>query len=933
MMKSKFLLAIAVTLLCLTYTDNIDAQGTHAHSTSRKWKGIDVLYILNHPEEFPGIYDKNEGYPIYLYNVGTGKFVIDGGSYGMEARLFHEDFGRQMKLFIQDGVLKINPDVTEVGTTDAKYLLTCNIPGITKGTGWADAYQYSLTTIMDGYYYWGKWNFQRVEQVDPNTPSVFSDTPSEFHTYYMYQQHDANYGSSQAYTKISSPRKYQGVDVKNIIFRFGAAYGEWCSDGTEKYGDNSTNDKGNGYYVNVDDDRSCWTTAGNANSNNNYNDGGNVSPWGNTTTVEVNGDQVTIDELYQWRIISEAEYEAVLNQEIVGINPSVSSLIPDRDFTRNSDDFFGHWFVTPDTPSSPETGEGRYGNTWGQVSKGTLQEKYNNEAWNSPVMLKKVFNNIKNAKLGFMSFEGIGSASVTFELPRPGWYQLECKAIHFSSDATHKAYMYGKANWVTVTDALREASNNSFQGYGQVELTREDGLNAVKTKYPNYFNGIENNTYRSNEATNAAIGNILTRKGDNYCHKFMVYVNPTNFDASDENKKFTLGFIKDFGTKKNSYKQNPASTSTTYYYDEDWICVDDIRMSYLGLAPAFFYEEEENLDYLVFDSNYVDQRPSAQPDGMYSGALSLERTMKTNLWNSFSFPIPLTGEQIRLAFGEDAELLQLDGVINNEVGKPYIINFTTVDLKQTVTDPTNVPQVVEPGKMYLLKPTADPVDGEDPFGRVRKFYELGRNFFSVDATQVPQDYSHTIIDTDNPYASQAINSPNHSNDGVAYVSYVQTPGYAQWKADPAQGWLDSNGEYCHTADGSYQGTNKYGESVSYNADVYSALYAPKGAYVMAGGRMYELNKDTRIKGFRGWITLTKSLFTVDEEEQGSVRMSIDGVVDGDVDITGIAGDAIPVPVAANTTVYDLCGRRVGTVGTASLPRGIYIVAGKKVFVK
>ena len=66
-----------------------------------KWKGIDVTTVLNHSE-----YAKN-GKEIYLYNVGTGRFIIEGGNWGMEGRLFHEDFGRPMYLlsngFIRSG--------------------------------------------------------------------------------------------------------------------------------------------------------------------------------------------------------------------------------------------------------------------------------------------------------------------------------------------------------------------------------------------------------------------------------------------------------------------------------------------------------------------------------------------------------------------------------------------------------------------------------------------------------------------------------------------------------------------------------------------------------------------------------------------------------------------------------------------------------------
>ena len=898
-MKLKYL------LLCSALVMNaavLCAQNSssHAHATSMKWKGIDVLDVLAHPENYPGV--EGDGIPVYLYNVGTGKFAIDGGDFGMEARLFFEDFGRQMKLRIMDGVLKIDPIITEAGgTTEDKYLFTLNIPGITKGNGWSDAFQYNFTNIMDGYYYWGKWNFQRIPSEDAN---------SEFHTFYMYQQHNEDYGNSKAYTKIKAPRTYQGVNVKNIIFRFGAAYGEWCSDGTTTYGDGSLNKKGCGYYVNVDDDRSCWTTAGNSNNS-------EQSPWGNETMVEVNGDQVSIDELYQWRIISEEEFVTVLNHEVIGINPSVSSLVPDRDFTRNSNDFFTCWHINSYNSMVPEEGEGRYGYTWGEREKGEQQLKYNDEAWDSPVDLKKVFNTIKNAKFGFMSFEGVGDVSVSFEIPQPGWYQVEAYAIHFSNDPTHKAYMYGKTNWVTVTPELMEAANNSQLGYGLVELTRESDISAVKAKYPDYFSGITDaNLNKSTQATNNAIGKILTFDGSDYCQKCWIYVSPTEFNASPENKQFTIGFIKDQATKT----FGKTYDGINYYYDEDWICVDDIRMSYMGMAPAFFYEEEESLDYLVFDANYINERPSAQPDGMYSGALNLERKMKKNEWNSFAFPIPLTGEQVRLAFGEDCELLKMDQILNNEVGDPYWINFTTVDLKQEVTDPNNVPKVIEPGYFYLIKPTVDPVSGEDPYGRVTEFYQLGRNFFAVDPNKVPQDYAHTIIDTDHPYFSRAISSPDNTNDGISFVSYVRTPG--GYDANGSKIFpIDTDGIYCGTV---------------IDSDEY--LYVPKGGYALTTKNnkqvFIEVNKDTPLKGFRAWLTLSKSLFTHDDHSHSTeIKVSVNGM-DDNTNVTAIERIFNPqTTIADGTDVYDLSGRKVGTIGTTTLPSGIYIVAGKKVFVR
>lgn len=167
-------------------------------------------------------------------------------------------------------------------------------------------------------------------------------------------------------------------------------------------------------------------------------------PYENTTLVPVNGDNVPIQELYQWRVISEEEFERVLEYEVQGINPSISSLIPDRDFIRNADDFYEWWQVSPST-TTPAAGEGRYGYTWGNYKKLTKHSAgsddnnaYYDQAWDAPVRLKKMFDNMKNAKYGFMSFEGIGTVSTTFTLPHAGWYQIEAAIISFAPPS-HRA--------------------------------------------------------------------------------------------------------------------------------------------------------------------------------------------------------------------------------------------------------------------------------------------------------------------------------------------------------------------------------------------------------------------------------------------------------------------------------------------------------------
>ena len=58
----------------------------------------------------------------------------------------------------------------------------------------------------------------------------------------------------------------------------------------------------------------------------------------------------------------------------------------------------------------------------------------------------------------------------------------------------------------------------------------------------------------------------------------------------------------------------------------------------------------------------------------------------------------------------------------------------------------------------------------------------------------------------------------------------------------------------------------------------------------------------------------------------------DGVIDGDVP-TAIDRDAVvPVNPKSINAVYDLSGRKVGT-SVEGLPKGLYIVGGKKLLVK
>lgn len=899
-MKYRVLLFGFFLFVGLINTENVFAQEgqatqTHAEATSQKWKGIDVHSVVIGNSAYEDL--TTSGYPFLLYNVGTGRFIIQGGDWAMEGRLFFPDFGRQMYLHSNG---RINSGITESQNADKNSF--CARPPEPFGKNWQDdTYnKINLTTLMDGNEQVNKysmcWSFERV--VDPSDPETF--------TYYMYQ---------------SSKSKYNIYAGKN--FYLGAAWGE-CH--------NTSAGKGDGRFVYYDDDRSCWTTV-NVQEENAIKA---VPSWETTTEDGVylkqengkamlaNGDLVDIQKLYQWRLISVDEFIEVLTQNSVGLNPSISSLIKDRDFTRNSNDFFednewlvspldanytggSHWTVSPLRGYSYATGTKRYTYTWGDYRKGQTNLKQNNqqsrnprainEPWDSPVKLKEVFDKVtssstddqpagkKNAKYGFLPFEGVGTITTNFEAPKPGWYQIECVGFSMSEN-DNNAYLFARVipnSRVNDLEKEFEIPSANEPHYGEIMLEKLPFGTYSKNNYENCL----------------VVGKELLKNADNHKQKVWVLVSQEDYDNG--NRTIRLGFRKEKATRSELI----GSGNNKGYYDTDWVCVDDIRASYMGLAPVFFYEDEEDLSYLSHaqadrENFLANEYTPANWDGRYAGAACLQRKFTLGEWNTFSFPLPLTGEQVRNAFGDDCELLILNS-IGNLSNNDCIIDFETVNL-------LSLDNVVTAGNLYMLKPTKEPAFGENPRGEMADYYDLGKLFFSTDANDNGNpNYTYPFMDLSIWNGKQNVGSFIDKNDGCGYVTYIQTPHFSSFR-------VDSDGAKLASVDSPDES------------------YAPKGSYAMSGGKMYELSRDTRIKGFRGWIILAHSIFDDAASSAVGARIAIDGVIDGDETNAIDQHTVVPVNPNAISAVYDLSGRKVGT-SIEGLPKGMYIVEGKKLLVK
>lgn len=249
----------------------------------------------------------------------------------------------------------------------------------------------------------------------------------------------------------------------------------------------------------------------------------------------------------------------------------------------------------------------------------------------------------------------------------------------------------------------------------------------------------------------------------------------------------------------------------------------------------------------------------------------LSRKFVLNAWNAITLPCDVTGSQIIETFGDDAKLCKLEGV--NPQNKDQIL-FSTVDL----FDNYDTPAIVH-GECYLIWVTKGPVipEGEEYTFLVKK---------ENDPNQTSQDMTF-------PYGN------------IYTITGVSCP----------EGMLTPDDNTVSTEDG----------KLSYTYFYHRPDNAPAGSYVMSAGKMYHIpNAWTGLLGTCWYITdLTTS--------SNSKVMAIEGE-GGTTDINGIVTE-VPGDKAMEG-VYNINGQKVAD-GTSleGLPKGIYIVNGKKHVVK
>lgn len=458
---------------------------------------------------------------------------------------------------------------------------------------------------------------------------------------------------------------------------------------------------------------------------------------------------------YQWILVPKSEIMDVYNKSIEaggGLNANFTYLVTDPMFDRNHTGFEA-W--RKNVIGSGTGTEKRY--DW-------LNKEPKSDNWDAAVFRKVSIGSKENGKYSFASFDGIGEVSQTFKAPAEGVYEIECRGFYQGN----KAKLF-----VTVGDVTKEASlvntGSEFikctvvSNYGGTTVTEEQKLAAGKALYDN--------------------------ENGQYTVKVVIYAT-----AKSDIK---IGIKKDAATKSDAcYRVRTGGTNrnpiyTYYYYDTDYVGVDNFAVRYVGKSKASIFVLDE-------DSTSEDYMKKATGDAYKDVTVYLKRKFTLNKWNSFVTPVGLTNAQVKQAFGDDVKVAELAGV-GGVTGNESSIDFRTVDLSQEGI-------AIKPAQMYLVKPTKDGVDMNLEFADGTpvsgKMYLIGR--CSLDGIKI--------------------------TDGKLTIN----PTYGQ----PAEGAEITGAQV------DFMGT--------YVA--LDATNGPQaGAYAWSGGDMYHLKKANAIKGFRGWL--------------------------------------------------------------------------------
>lgn len=462
-----------------------------------------------------------------------------------------------------------------------------------------------------------------------------------------------------------------------------------------------------------------------------------------------------------------------------------------------------------------------------------------------------------------------------------GWFLLRCNGFS-TSNSSENITTNGKplANlFITVLDANKNPINDKYSTATLNGISQADAESL-------------GNTYDK-----AGIGKAFF-EGE-YENQVQICLDkaPNGNEISNENPvTLRIGFYVD-STDKSEVDANELTA------------VDNFKLDYAGPRrnPELILDEEST------DLRYLTEAA----DEYKNSVLHLNRKLNDNMWNSLILPVDLTWGQMKRTFGDAVKVAKLAALTENSV------QFVTVE-------PDSDEQVmVKAFEPYIVFPPYTQVksapytvehfytsEGEDNSEWLGTNYEKSKDENNrLTKTLKADHYDITMVSLDREKLKEYVNTTNWESE-TKFNATCGGHGTMVCKGTMAKTY--DNGKIISGRD------NLNGDYFMYKGKL---IQVPSGN--MDDGKPYSYG----LKAFRCWFELTDNASAGGTPSQ--VSLLIDGVEDSTTGIDDIHGNTDCTSYKRGIDgVFNMNGQMVRrSCSLERLPKGMYVVNGKKIIIR
>lgn len=363
--------------------------------------------------------------------------------------------------------------------------------------------------------------------------------------------------------------------------------------------------------------------------------------------------------------------------------------------------------------------------------------------------------------------------------------------------------------------------------------------------------------------------------------------------------------------------KNPVTLRIGFYVDPTPDGKPDVTENELTAVDNFrlLYAGPRRNPELILDEESTDLRYLTEAKDEYKNSvLHLNRKLNDNMWNSLILPVDLTWGQMKRTFGDAVKVAKLAALTENSV------QFVTVEPQN---DDSVMVRAFEP---YIVYPPY--TETRSPAYTVEHFYtKEGED----NSEWLGNDYKPSS-DKDN-HLTMTIEKDHYditmvSLDREKLMQHVNTD---TWESKIQFETIDGNyGKM--VCKGTMAKTYDNGKIISGRDDLNGDYFMYKGKLIqvphgsMNDGKPYSYG----LKAFRCWFELPS-----DTHVGGSLSLMIDGVEDSATSIDDIHGSSNSTSYKRGIEgVFNMHGQMVRRDNSLEgLPKGMYVVNGKKVIIK